>query len=779
MPWSNLSRSQRQALRQGAFLLVLWLSAAITSSAAGIRPEDLLPPDQAFQFSAREMGADMVRVEWHIADGYYLYRDRIHFQSDNPALRLADPIFPKPSQVKTDEFFGKMAVYRGTVTIDIPVIRDRSSTPEDFTLKASSQGCADAGVCFPPQTQTAALSLAAVAAPFETPQNSSGIKGFFTSLGDRLGLRGNKQEFLDPDQAFMYLADAEGPDRIVAHWEIANGYFLYRKKFTFSLRDAKGVTLGEASFPSGVAKTDDSLGHREVHEVYYNQVDINLPLQRSADASRTLTLETRYQGCADAGLCYPPITKTTTLTLPEGTASPTSTAGTSLAATTTPRPFVSEQDRLAQSLLSGNRVVTLLLFFGAGLLLAFTPCMFPMIPILSSLIVGQGPEVTTRRAFNLSLAYVLAMAITYTAAGVLAGLFGANLQVIFQNPWIISGFSVLFVALALSMFGFYNLQLPASWQTKLSEISNRQKSGSWLGASVMGVLSALIVGPCLAAPLAAALVVIGQSGNAVLGGTALFAMSLGMGVPLLAVGTSAGKWLPRAAGWMNTVKAVFGVLLLALAVWMLDRIVPPQVTMALWGVLLVVSAIYMGAFDRMESDSGGWSRLWKGVGLVVLLYGGVLIVSAAGGGANPLQPLRGLSLAGGPAGNNVRTLQFIPVKGTDGLEQALQKTRAGGKTAMLDFYADWCVSCKEMEHQTFSDPAVQKRLQKTVLLRADVTANDEQDQALLKRFGIFGPPSIMFFGPDGEERRPYRLVGFLGPEEFVDHANRALGAGEQ
>jgi len=777
MPWiafGNLSQSQRKALRQGWFLLVLWLSAAITSATASISPEDLLPPNQAFQFSAREMGADMVRVEWHIADGYYLYRDRIHFQSDNPALRLADPIFPKPSQVKTDKFFGKMAVYRGTINIDIPVIRDRSSSPETFTLKASSQGCADAGVCFPPQSQTAALKLAAVAAPFETPQNSGGIKGFFSSLGDRLGLGGNKQEFLDPDQAFMYLADAEGPDRIVARWEIADGYYLYRKKFSFTLHDADGVILGEARFPQGKFHTDENFGRSEV---YYHQVALTLPVQRHAGSPRTLTLETHYQGCADAGLCYPPITKTTTLTLPAGTASSTPASGTPLAATS--QPFVSEQDRLAQSLLSGNRVVTLLLFFGAGLLLAFTPCMFPMIPILSSIIVGQGPEVTTRRAFNLSLAYVLAMAVTYTFAGVLAGLFGANLQVIFQNPWIIGGFSVLFVALALSMFGFYNLQLPASWQTKLSEISNRQKSGSWLGASVMGVLSALIVGPCLAAPLAAALVVIGQSGNAVLGGTALFAMSLGMGAPLLAVGTSAGKWLPRAAGWMNTVKAVFGVLLLALAVWMLDRIIPPQATMALWGTLLVVSAIYMGAFDRMLPDSGGWYRMWKGVGLVVLLYGGVLIVSAASGGTNPLQPLRGLSLAGGTAGNDIRTLQFIPVKGADGLERALQKTRASGKTAMLDFYADWCVSCKEMEHQTFSDPAVQKSLQKTVLLRADVTANDEQDQALLKRFGIFGPPSIMFFGPDGEERRPYRLVGYLGPEEFVDHANRALGTTPQ
>jgi thiol:disulfide interchange protein DsbD len=769
-PSSYPSPSLSQSLRQGGLSVLLWLCAAITSASASIRPQDLLSPDQAFQFSAREVAADMVRVEWHIANGYYLYRDKIHFQSDNPALRLASPILPEPSQVKQDEFFGKTAIYRGTISIDIPVVRDRSSSAQTFTLQASSQGCADAGVCFPPHSQTAALRLASVDAPFETPQDSS-IKRLFSSIGDRLGLHANKQNFLDPNQAFVYLAEAEGPDRIVARWEIAKGYYLYRKKFSFTLRDAQGITLGDYSFPQGSFKTDENFGRSEV---YYDQVAITLPLRRGPDSPHILTLEAHYQGCADAGLCYPPITKTSTLTLPEWTMHADAAAGTPLITAET-HPFVSEQDRLVTSLLNGNRIVTIMIFFGAGLLLAFTPCMFPMIPILSSIIVGEGSKVTTRRAFHLSAAYVLAMAVTYTFAGVLAGLFGANLQVIFQNPWIIGGFSALFALLALSMFGFYNLQLPATLQTKLSALSNKQKSGSWLGASIMGALSALIVGPCLAAPLAAALIVIGQSGNAILGGTALFAMSLGMGVPLLAVGTTAGKWLPKASGWMTTVKSIFGVLLLALAVWMLDRIIPPQVTLALWGILLVVSAIYLGAIERIRPDGGAWHRLGKGVGLILLLYGGLLIVGAAGGGTNPLQPLRGLSLAGTPSVNENRAPRFIPVKGIAGLEHALQTTR-GGKPAMLDFYADWCVSCKEMEHGTFVDPAVQKALTNAVLLRADVTANDEQDQALLKRFGIFGPPSILFFGADGEERRAYRLIGYLGPKEFVNHATQAFGA---
>ena len=754
--------AQRQRLRQGWLIALFWLGLS-AACAAGIRPEDLLPPDQAFQFSAHPVAADMLRVEWRVADGYYLYRDKIHFQSDDADVSLAPPVFPTPSEIKADEFFGKMAVYRGTVTVDIPVLRKRGSDPIDFTLTATSQGCADAGLCFPPHPQKAALRLAATPDSFETAQ-SNGVKGFFSSLGDRLGLHGKKQEFLEPDQAFIYLAEAAGPDRIIARWEIAKGYYLYRNKLAFTLRDAQGITLGEYTSPPGVFKTDETFGRSEV---YYDQVEIPLPLHRSAGTSRTLTLETHYQGCADAGLCYSPITKTTTLSLADAAASSTGAAQ---------RPFVSEQDRLVRSLLGGNRLVTILLFFGTGILLAFTPCMFPMIPILSSLIVGQGPEITARKAFSLSLAYVLAMAVTYTFAGILAGMFGANLQAAFQNPWIIGGFSGLFVVLALSMFGFYNLQLPNRWQTKLSELSNKQKSGSWLGASVMGMLSALIVGPCLAAPLAAALIVIGQSGNAALGGTALFAMSLGMGIPLLAVGTSAAKWLPKASAWMNAVKSVFGVLLLALAVWMLDRIIPPQATLALWGILLVVSAIYMGALDRLLPDVGGWYRLGKGAGLVLLIYGGVLLVGSAGGGTNPLQPLRGLSFTGDHEATQAGALRFTPVKGIRGLEQALQTARTDGKSVVLDFYADWCVSCKEMERDTFSDPAVQKALAQTVLLQADVTANDDEDQALLKHFGIFGPPSIMFFGSNGEERRPFRLVGYLGPQEFTDHVAQAFRA---
>lgn len=752
-------------------MMVLWLFAA--DSAQAIKQEELLPPDKAFVFSAEPIAADMVRVQWRIADGYYLYRDKIRFDAANPAISFGPPVMPSPTDTKTDEFFGKMAIYRGIVTIDIPVIRSREAGGEAVKLRAHSQGCADVGVCFPPHTQTASLQLAAVAAPLATGHNSGGLRDVISSITDKLGLGSKKQAFLDPEQAFVLLVDADA-NRLLARWQIAKDYYLYRDKFAFSLRDADGVTLGSYTMPPGVPKVDESFGRSEV---YYNEVAIALPLTRhDSNAPRAVTLETRYQGCADAGLCYPPTTKTVAVTLPAAGASAIN--GSAGLADGGSDDFVSEQDRYAQSLVSDNRFLTLLSFFGVGILLAFTPCMFPMVPILSSLIVGQGTNVTTRRAFSLSLAYVLAMAVTYTVAGIIAGLFGANLQATFQNPWIIGSFSAVFVLLALSMFGFYNLQVPASWQTRISEFSNRQRGGTYVGAAVMGLLSALIVGPCMAAPLAGALIYIGQSGDAALGGSALFAMSIGMGIPLLAVGASAGRWLPRVSGWMNTIKAVFGVLLLALAIWMLDRIIPPQVTMLLWGVLLIVTAVYMGALTGLLPEADGWQKLRKGTGLVMLVYGGLLLVGAAGGGHDVLQPLRGVSFTGSgtQAATSQAGMRFIRVKGVSGLEKELQAAQAAGKTAMLDFYADWCVSCKEMERNTFSHPEVRAALADTVLLQADVTANDAEDQALLKRFGLFGPPSILFFGKNGDEHRRYRLVGFLGPDDFSAHVKLAFGS---
>ncbi len=587
---------------------------------------------------------------------------------------------------------------------------------------------------------------------------NGGVSGLFSSLGQQLGLGGNQEQFLPPEQVFILSAEVVNPHLLAITWNIKEGYYLYRDKFKFTLNDTTGITLGAPSLPKGKEKHDENFG---LMEVYYHEVTAQILLNRDNLAATEIILTAHYQGCAEAGFCYPPMKQELQLSLPEATrATPTNSNSPN---STTNTPFT-DQDRYARGLAENSLSLSMLSFFGLGLLLCFTPCVFPMIPILSSIIAGQGSTITTRRAFWLSLTYVLAMAATYTAAGVLAGLFGGNLQALFQSPWILGSFSLLFVLLALSMFGFYELQMPQAIQGRLTQLSNRQQGGTFIGVAIMGLLSALIVGPCMAAPLAGALVYIGQTGDAVLGGAALFALSLGMGLPLLIVGTSAGKLLPRAGSWMDSVKIVFGVLLLAVAIWMLERIIPASAILALWGTLLIVCAIYLGALETLQPEAGGWRKLWKGLGIVMLVYGAMLLIGTLSGGKDPLRPLDGLRATGGTSA--AHALTFTQIKGVEGLQLALDNAHLQGRPVMLDFYADWCISCKEMEKKTFANPAVQNTLRDVVLLQADVTANDAQDQALLKKFGIFGPPSIMFFDPSGQELSQYRLVGFLEPERF-------------
>jgi len=397
-----------------------------------------------------------------------------------------------------------------------------------------------------------------------------------------------------------------------------------------------------------------------------------------------------------------------------------------------------------------------------------------MVPILSGIIAGQGDRLTTTRAFSLSLVYVLAMAVTYTVAGVLAGLFGKNLQAAFQNPWIISSFVAVFILLALSMFGFYELQLPGRWQTALTERSNRQSGGRLGGVAVMGFLSALIVGPCVAPPLAAALIVIGSSGSATLGGTALFSLSMGMGVPLIIFGVSAGKLIPRAGAWMNAVKAVFGVGLLALAIWMLERILHGPVILVLWGLLAIGSGVYLGATEPVGEGASGWKRLWKSLGLVLLVAGAAELIGAASGSDNWLRPLHNMRT--GASQDAAEPVVFRRIKSLQDLDVALAQSSAAGKPAMLDFYADWCVECIRMERNTFPDDSVRALLEQIQPLQADVTPNDDIDQALMKQFGIIGPPAILFFNRRGEEMRPYRLIGYFTPEDFSAHLQRVVDA---
>jgi thiol:disulfide interchange protein DsbD len=576
---------------------------------------------------------------------------------------------------------------------------------------------------------------------------------------------GGQDDILEPDEAFQISYEAQ-PGKFKASWVIADGHYLYRDKIQITTTEAT-VVPSPLLMPAGDAK-DDPIFNKTLY-VFHNFAEATLPYTFTDNEGKDVTFNVKYQGCSEvSGICYPPQTKSFTVkVMPIAAATAAQSAG----AVDISEPL-SEQDQIASALHSGGWL-TLVVFFGAGLLLAFTPCVFPMVPILSGIIVGQGKEISTSKAFYLSLVYVLAMAMTYTVIGVLVGIFGGNIQAWFQNPWIIGSFAALFVALSFSMFGFYELQMPASIQSKLANISNSQQGGNIVGVAIMGFLSALIVGPCVTAPLAGALIYIAETGDAVLGGLALFSLSMGMGAPLLLIGASAGKLLPKAGAWMDAVKAVFGVLLLGLAIWLLERVTPAAVTMALWAALIIVSAIYMGAIDSLGEGSSGWKKLWKGLGVLLLIYGILLLIGLASGNRNIFQPLKGLGSVS-TAVSQVEHLNFKQIKGVDGLNAELAKARAAGKPVMLDFYADWCVSCKEMEALTFANAEVQKALAGTVLLQADVTPNDAKDTELYKHFGIIGPPSIMFFDRNGEERRNYRVVGYMPAEKFSEHVKNAL-----
>ena len=724
------------------FLLIL---AALIPQFATAEPQ-LLRAEQAFRYTAEARDGEIV-LRWQVADGYYLYQKRFGFRSLDPAVTLGEPRLP-PGIFYEDEFFGEGYIHRGDFEIRIPA--SGSPAGRMLPLEIKSQGCADIGICLPPQTWQAEVRFAAAAAA--PPARASSAEPGRTLLSFLSG--GNnvaQQEFLHPDEAFRTRATMRDGG-VALEWQIAPGYYLYKEQFGVS---AGGTPL-PAEFPAGTMIQDEFFGDVEV---LYDAAHTWVEAPAGAD-----TLQVRYQGCAEDGICYPPTTWTVTLaSLAPGAAS----AG--LPAAGAP---VSESDRLAALISGGALPAVLAVFFGFGLLLAFTPCVLPMVPILSGLIVGQGPDVTTRRAFTLSAVFVLAMALTYTIAGVVVAMLGHNLQATFQHPAVLIGFSIIFVALALAMFGFYELQMPAGLQTRMTALSNRQQAGTWIGAGTMGVFSALIVGPCVAAPLAAALIVIGATGDPVRGGAALFALSLGMGAPLLAFGASAGRLLPRAGAWMETIKNLFGILLLGVAIWMLERIVPPAGALAMWAGLFFLAAVFLGALDPLAAGAGPGRRLAKGLGLMGLLYGAVLLVGAAAGGSSLWQPLAGLG-APGQVAQPAAAANFRMVKSVADLERELREAGAAGRTVMLDFYADWCVDCKRMERYTFPEADVQAALDGKVLLKADVTANDAADRELMNRFGIYGPPAILFFGTGGDELRAYRLFGYMPAQRFAAHVRAA------
>ncbi len=574
------------------------------------------------------------------------------------------------------------------------------------------------------------------------------------------------EEFLDPLVAFKPTAKALDGQTAEVRFTIAKGYYLYRDKFRFKA-EPETVVLGAPQFAAGKMKKDDLFG--EV-EVYFKEAVIRVPVERNSSGTLPLTLRVTSQGCADGGICYPPQVQTISLTLPDPASTPAAAPMTSAAAGSGDRSgdrSGDESGQIAQLLKDASFWVVVASFFGFGLLLSLTPCVFPMIPILSGIIVGSGHKTSHTRAFLLSLAYVLGMALTYAAAGIAAGMTGTLLSAALQNAWVLGGFALVFVVLSFSMFGFYELQLPTFLQSKMSEEAGHLKGGSIPGVAAMGALSALIVGPCVAAPLAGALLYIGQTGDAVLGGIALFVMALGMGVPLLVVGATAKSALPHSGPWMEAVKKAFGVLLLATAVWLVSPVIPVAAQMLAWALLLIIPGIYMHALDPLPAHAKGWHKFWKGVGLVMVVTGAAMLVGALSGAKDPLQPLG--NFRGSDAIAETKHLAFERVRTVAELDARI---RAAGKPVMLDFYADWCVSCKEMERFTFSDARVQQKLADTLLLQVDVTANNDDDKALLKRFNLFGPPGIIFFDRAGNEINGLRVVGFQNAEAFLQTLGR-------
>ena len=765
-------------------LFLLLVGSFFTSNIA--LANELLPPDQAFKFDAVVEG-NSIKATWTSADDYYMYRAKFGFKSETNGTELGEAEYPKGKMkhgIKPDGTEGEVETFGGSVSINVPI---KASAGGSITLVALGQGCAEKlGVCYPPQKRKFEITLPVIAkASAATSTAVSGVQSLSSQLG--LDSTATGDDPLPPSEAFI--VDTRIVNNMVhATWTVANDYYMYRDKFGIE-SNTPGVSFGKADVPAGKLKhgirPDGTEG--EV-ETFSGSVTIKFPILASQPGITSIAFAVLGQGCAETlGICYPPQKRPQSLTAESALPIMIAAAGGEATETKSIAPkqtgsdkeFVSEQDKATQILASGETIEIIFYFFLGGLALAFTACMYPMIPILSSIIVGQGEKVTTVHAFNLSLFYVLSMAVTFGVMGAaFAGIAkGINLQAVFQSPWILVPFSLVFVLLAMSMFGFYSIQMPASFQGKLSQISSSQKGGSYIGVIIMGALSALIIGPCAGPVIIGALAYVASEGDVFLGFLSMFVMGLGLGLPLMFVGTSHGKFLPKAGGWMDTVKYAAGVVLLAIALLFLERVsfMPAMLIMLLWSALLIIAGIYMGALDQIKEGASGWHKLWKGLGLVFILYGAVVMLGGLTGARNVSDPMHGSKLTmGGGSQHAQAELGFKHIKTAEDLQRELDQAKALGKFVMLDFYADWCTYCKEFEDYVFTDPNVQSLLADFVLIQADVTANDKQDQSLLNKTGVIAPPAILFWDKDGNEKSKYRIIGAMDAKQFIDHVNLIL-----
>lgn len=597
-------------------------------------------------------------------------------------------------------------------------------------------------------------ALLVLAAQPSLAANKSSVLNAFTESAE--------DKFLHPDEAFKLDVVAIDNQTMEGRFTISPGYYLYKNRIKFEIKETNLGKVSSVKLPVGEIKDDPNFGKMEV---YHHDFIANITTE---NAAQQLVIHARFQGCSEKGLCYAPQLKTFNISMLANANNNNPVAAT---------PIQSDDDQATSLLKGGHLWLIAVGFFGFGLLLSFTPCVLPMIPILSGIIVGDKKmhhhETSRLHSLNLSIAYVLGIALSYTIAGIAAGLSGQLLSNALQSPWVLTATAIIFVILSFSMFGFYELRMPHSIEVRMVKTSNRLKGGQFFGVFLMGVISALIVSPCVAAPLAGALIYISQTGDVVLGGVALFALSIGMGVPLLLIGASAGHVLPKAGGWMTAVRNFFGILMLAVAIYIVSPILPASIRLLLWSALLIIPAIYLHALDNLPLDSETgrshpWMRFWKGIGIMLLIGGIAMLIGAISGAKSPLQPLSGLSIAS--SNKQVNHLPFVRVNNTAELDALIDAAK--GKVVMLDFYADWCTSCKEMELFTFSDPAVQQSLKDAVLLQADVTENTAQDLALLQRFNLYGPPGIIFFNRSGQEIKPIKVIGYENATKFLATVNR-------
>lgn len=750
--------SLRQLIASGLAGLLL-----LTASAVSLAQDDeLLPSEEAFAFEAEatDTGID---ARWTIADGYYMYRDKLSFAlEDSSGAPVAIQYDYPPSKPKTDPAFGDVEVYLHQAHFTIPV----SGTGGEVTLTVKGQGCNEpVGVCYPPITHKIPLTLIgqAVAAPSALPASDPEANEKLESISELRDLLGGGQtledELLPPDEAFKVDAIVD-QGSIVVRYDIAEGYYLYQNKLKY---DSSTHTLSSPALPAGEAKYDEYFGDVIV---YKHQFDAVLNLADS-QGGESLALELGYQGCAEAGVCYPP--QTMSFELP--------TAGlirTASAQDTIPTPASGSEPSAADSEPSKLWWV-LITAFAAGFGLTFTPCVLPLIPILSSVIAGQGEAVTKAKAAWLSGIYVLGTAVTYAAIGAVAGATGEQLQAYFQNVWAIGALAIIFFLMSLSMFGLYDIQMPSFIQSRMAEKSQGIKGGSVPMVFILGLLSALIVGACVSPVLISFLSIAIAQGSASLGALIMFAMAVGMGIPLIILGMGAGHLLPKAGMWMDKVKYVFGVLLLGVAIYMLS-VLPGVPVLFLWAALFIIVAIYLGATQSLAEGASGWQKLFKGIGTVLLVWGILALIGAMYGQRDIMQPLPQalFSTTTSPAAGQETDAEqhlFTRVNDLSELDRQLADASRAGKSVMIDYYADWCTDCIRMEKTTFQDADVLAELNaRFVALQVDVTdPNDEDRRALKKRFGVFGPPAVLFLDADGTQLKDKSFYGYKDPEAFLAH----------